>query len=558
MTKDVIHALLLDDDERNHELTAVRFEVGFAKLGTAVEWSFAHTTEKAWAALTQTDAEFDLIVADLLWTKADTPGVQELLGPRLIAEARERFPRAYVLALSNGHPERPHIFSDAQRSGAHRTLRRGELSFESRDHSPDCVAAAINEHILDNGLSSPIPVSYDRDDPAVLDIVHELGEVTLCRLYSRVLEALRCKAEHMRFGYLDPGASGARVCAAEADLADNGVRVHHILKIGRDVHGLEREAERAVEAALIVNPTMFVRPEPGYAVGPVGGWYAIASPLQQSTKTLREWLAAGPRTGAVEDVLGTLFKYAVSDLQRREPLRTASTADLLVTAPFRQARILRAVGRLGPVLGSRQGCGLTRQESDRIVTEIRAFVLDGRLGDVERRRAVQQTPEVHAHRDFHGGNVLVYDGPRPRPVLVDLDGFGPGHWAVDPARLCVDLLLRNVDEGVQSMLFSQFDAWRRLARRVGVLERSEQAVNRTPGTRAALAALTWVTQNLRQACPALGTDEAFARHAWEWNLMLAGYLLRGTYNADTTDPKRALALVAAYDQLKIAERRLGD
>jgi hypothetical protein len=306
-----------------------------------------------------------------------------------------------------------------------------------------------------------------------------------------------------------------------------------------------------------VNPTIFVRPEPGYAVGPVDGWYAIASPLQQSTKTLREWLAGGPRTGSVEDVLGALFRYAVSDLQRREPLRTASTAGLFEIAPFRQARILLAVGRLAPLLGSRQGCGLTRQESDRIVAEVRAFVLDGRLGDVERRRTVQQTPEVHAHRDFHGGNVLVYDGPRPRPVLVDLDGFGPDHWAVDPARLCVDLLLRNVDEGVQSMLFSQFDAWRRLARRVGVLERAEQAVNRTPGTRAALAALTWVTQNLRQACPALGPDESFAQHAWEWNLMLAAYFLRGTYNADTTDPKRALAVVAAYDQLKIAERRLG-
>jgi hypothetical protein len=554
---DVIRALLLDEDRRNGALTELRFRVAFERLGTSVEWCFAQTAEEAWAALTRPENRFDLVVTDLLWGRAELTGVLESLGPRLIAEARQRFPRAYVLALSAGHPERPHVFGEARRSGAHRALRREEFSFASRDHSPDSVAAAIHEHILDNSLSSPIPVSYDHDDPNILDLVDRVGEVTLCRLYSRVLDAMRRRAEHIRLGHLASG-SAAWVCAVEADLADNGPRVHHVLKIGRDRESLEREAERAVEAALTVRSMMLVRPEPGYAVGPVGGWYAIATPLQQGTVTLRDWLAAGPRAAAVEEVFEGLFTNVVADLQRREPPRTCSTAELLETKPFRQARILHALRRLGPVLDHREGCRLSRPEAARVVKQVRAFVLDGRIEGFERRAAVRQTPAVHAHRALHGGNVLVYEGQRPQAVLVDLNGFGPDHWAVDPARLCVDVLLRNVDAGAQSMLFSGFAAWRRLARRIGALERAEQAVGRLPGTRAALAGLSWVTQNLRQVCPAIASDESFAEHAWEWNLVLATYLLRGAYHPDTTDPKRALALVAAYDQLGAAACRLAE
>jgi hypothetical protein len=41
-------------------------------------------------------------------------------------------------------------------------------------------------------------------------------------------------------------------------------------------------------------------------------------------------------------------------------------------------------------------------------------------------------------------------------------------------------------------------------------------------------------------------------HRWEWHVSLARNLLRATYHSDIPHAKRALAFVAAYDQLAAA------
>ena len=363
------------------------------------------------------------------WDRTDLSGTRESLGPALIAQARKSFPDAYVLALSNGHMERPHIFSDASSSGAHLVLRRSEFSYESRDNNPDQIAFAIQEHILDRDPASPIPVEYDAEDPDILDLIDRVGgAATLCRLYSRALEALRHQVDRVGLSFVAQGASGAAVCAVEATLAGSGVRVHHILKISRDRQGLEREAERAVDAAMMVRSTRIVRPEPGYPVGPANGWYAICSPLQRGAVTLREWLIGGPSNKGVRDVLEALFMDVVGDLHRQRPREVEPYPDLLETPAFRQSRILLAMRELEPALYHAAGCGLSKREAEKLRGVVRSFVLDGRLEGVERRWTSCAAPAVHAHRDLHGGNVLVYVGERPQPVVVDLDNFGLDHW----------------------------------------------------------------------------------------------------------------------------------
>lgn len=551
---DTIKALLLDDEEGNVR-TAQQFKPGFRRLGREVEWSFVHTSARAWEVLSETRVKFDLIVVDLLWDRNDLRATQESLGPALIAEARRRFPGAFVLALSGGHTDRQHIFNDARRSGAHLVLRRDEFSHGSDDTNPDQIAFAIQEHLLDGTPVSPVPVEYDVEDPDILGVIDQVGgTATLCRLYSRALEALRREAASVRLGFVAPGASGDGVCAVEATLAGGDVRIHHVLKLSKDSHGLERAAERAVDAAMMVRPMMIVRPEPGYPVGPVNGWYAICTPLQRGAITLREWLARGPGDKAVRDVLAASCTNVVGELQRQKPRENEPYPDLMETPAFRKSRILLAMRELEPALRLREGGGFSQREAIRLRKFVRAFVVEGRLEGVERHWTSRAAPAVLAHRDFHGGNVLVYVSGRPQPVVVDLDSFGLDHWAVDPACLCVDLLLHSVDAGAQSMLFSGFAVWRGLAARIGALTTVDRAVTRHSGTRAALTALNWVTQNLREVCPTIATDELFGKHGWEWNAALATFFLRSTYHLSISPQKRAFALVAAYDQLLAAAR----
>jgi hypothetical protein len=143
-------------------------------------------------------------------------------------------------------------------------------------------------------------------------------------------------------------------------------------------------------------------------------------------------------------------------------------------------------------------------------------------------------------------------GRHNRPLLIDTSHCDTAHWATDLACLAADLLMRSVDAGTESMLFTGFGTWRELAARFGNGESDLLAQTRTPATAAALAALSWLAANLSRVSPALepGLDQSGYR--WEWHTALARSLLRSTYHADIPHAKRALAFVAAHDQLTAA------
>ena len=126
------------------------------------------------------------------------------------------------------------------------------------------------------------------------------------------------------------------------------------------------------------------------------------------------------------------------------------------------------------------------------------------------------------------------------------------HWATDLACLAVDLLMRSVDAGTESMLFTGFSTWRELAFRFGDGESDLTAQTRTPATSAALAALSWLGANLHRVTPAMQPSFTESQYRWEWHMALVRSLLRCTYHADIPHAKRALAFVAAYDQLTAA------
>lgn len=660
VTVDSIQALLIDEDEDNLTAVPERLRYPFAQLGWLVVWTTAKDLGQVRELFSVPGAAYDLIVVDLpsaaregaahngsgardsaaehTSTAASQPGLN------LICEARERFPAAFILAISGGDALRPDLLDEARRSGAHRVLWRYEFSVDAPENSPTAIATEIHNHLLDTGAVAPIAVTYDELDPNIQALVHAIGEPTLCRLYARILEAAGRTTRNMSLGYIAPGYSGAAVCAVTAALDNSGVRTHHVLKVSLDKDALAREAQRGAEAAALLRPALLARQSPPYPVGPVNGWYALASQLQGSALTLRDWLARGAEDAAVEDVFAALFTDGLGGVYADTAQEIDSPADLLRTPYYRQRRVLHAVKELSPVLTHPDGCRLPESLLEELTVRLTAFVTEGRIGAADpQRMAARPTYGTFSHGDLHATNVLVYEGRHPEPTVIDASRFGHAHWATDPARLAVDLLMHSVDPGAASMFFTGFDRWRDAAARLGRLdpllgplrdtaltntptlpagfvpaellpkdpegvsvpesrtaaetaaglaaiagipgpgasgraahgptaitidpvtgvplgEAALAAANAAPGdgTIAALAALNWLTGNLRAFCPGMSGDGEYRRHAWEWHTALARYLLRCSYNNEITVPKRALAIVAAHDQLTAAAVSLPD
>jgi hypothetical protein len=609
MTVDSIQALLIDEDEDNLTALPERLRHPFAQLGWHVLWTAAKDPGRVRELFSAPGAAYDLIVVDLPAAARDgagaaaaQPGPPSSVGLRLICDARERFPGAFILAISSGEAHRPDLLNEARRCGAHRVLRRYDFSVEARDSSPLAIATEIHNHLLDTGAVAPIAVTYDEFDPDIQTFVHAVGEPTLCRLYARILQAAGRTTRNMSLGYITTGYSGAAVCAVTAALDNSGVRTHHVLKVSLDKDALEREAQRAAEAWAMLRQSLLARQAPPYPVGPVNGWYALAAQLQGSALTLRDWLARGASDAAVEDVFAALFTDGLGGLYADTAQEIDSPADLLRTPYYRQRRVLHAIKQLGPVLTHPDGCRLAEPLVEELTERVAGFVAEGRIGLLDAPHTASRPAfNVFSHGHLHGTNVLVYEGRHPEPAVIDASRFGPAHWATDPARLAVDLLMHSVDPGAESMFFTGFERWREVAARLGRLEplldppqeaapaasdpadfmpaqfahaqglEGEHRVDGDgllegldpperkqtgDGTAAALAALNWLTGNLRAFCPGMAGESEFRAHAWEWHTALARYLLRSSYNHEITVPKRALAIVAAYDQLMAAEANL--
>ena len=608
MTVDSIQALLIDEDEDNLTALPERLRHPFAQLGWHVMWTAAKDAGRVRELFSVPGAAYDLIVVDLPAAARDGAGAAAAQpGLNLICDARERFPGAFILAISSGQAHRPDLLDEARRCGAHRVLRRYEFSVEARESSPSAIATEIHNHLLDTGAVAPIAVTYDEFDPDIQTFVHAVGEPTLCRLYARILQAAGRTTRNMSLGYIATGYSGAAVCAVTAALDNSGVRTHHVLKVSLDKDALEREAQRSAEAWGMLRQSLLAKQAPPYPVGPVNGWYALAAQLEGSALTLREWLARGASDAAVEDVFAALFTDGLGGVYADTAQEIDSPADLLRTPYYRQRRVLHAVKQLAPVLTHPDGCRLAESLVEDLTERVTGFVAEGRIGEADAQRtAARRTYGVFSHGHLHGTNVLVYEGRHPEPAVIDASRFAHAHWATDPARLAVDLLMHSVDPATESMFFTGFERWRVVAARLGRLEplldppedsapavpdpadfmatqfthmptgegtpRAE-GVTRPPGqdasdlperkvtgdgTAAALAALNWLTGNLRAFCPGMSGEGEYRTHAWEWHTALARYLLRSSYNHEITVPKRALAIVAAYDQLLEAEASLPD
>jgi CheY-like chemotaxis protein len=548
MTVPQIRALVVDDIQKL--IDSMERRIG-REIGWDVDWVPATDVDEGRRLIASSNTPFDLVIVDLMFPREDFPDQHEPRGLDLIRDASYRSSRTFILAISVGSEHMPDLMYQARQLGAHHVVRRIEFSTASAVHSPAAIATEIREHLLDNGAVATSQVTADPRDPGIQGLLHQVGEPTVARLYAKILEAGGHKTDRIDLLFLAPGASGAEVCAVTAHV--DGSRVSHILKLTQVKDLLVREAERGKRAAQVFPPNLVIQHQPQNAVGPVNGWYALGGPFMGRATTLRGWLLSGqPSAAAVGDVMEELFVDGLADVYAEGRSESTEPLGSFAFTPYRQQRILRVLDDLKEAIQRDDG-GALGGDVAVLARDLRAFVTERRLpGGIPQQDIPPETYVCYQHGDLHAGNVLVSTGLRNRPLLIDTSHCGTAHWATDLARLAVDLLMRCVDAGTESMLFTGFGTWRRLATRFGAGEPELSAVTATPATSAALAALSWLPANLHRVTPVMEPSLTQSRYRWEWHMALARNLLRSTYYNDIPHAKRALALVAAHDQLTAA------
>jgi len=544
-----IRALVVDDDPRL--LDSMKTRIG-REISWEVDWETATDVEEGCRLVEASTPPFDLVISDLMFPREDFPD-QESSGLKLVQKASRRSSRTFILAISIG-PEHVHDLMDrAKQDGAHHVVRRSEFSTESAVHSPAAIAREIQEHLLDNGTVRTCEVSSDEHDPGIQGLLHQVGDATVARLYAKILESGGHQADRIELRFLAPGASGASVCAVTAHLAGTGP-FSHILKLGRSKDQLVREADRGRFAAEVFPSNLLIQHRPPHVVGPVNDWYALGSPFIGRSITMRDWLlSAQPSRVAVGDLMEELLVDGLKEVYASGKHQPGEPAGSFAFTPYRQQRILQVLDELTEALGRGDGGALGQEAAAVLVRDVKAFVMEQRLPNgIPYRDISGDTYVCYQHGDLHTGNVLVSAGRHNRPLLIDTSHFGMAHWATDLACLAVDLLMRSVDAGTESMLFTGFSTWRELAVRFGNGESDLSAQTWTAATSAALAALSWLAAHLHRVTPAMQPGLEQSGYRWEWHTALARSLLRSTCHADIPHAKRALAFVAAHDQLTAA------
>src|SRR5947208_5772184 len=139
----VIRGLMIDDVEKNRNSVSLRLSQQLEAKGWSVAWTMVGDPNEAHRLLVN-EPPFDLFVIDLLFNREDLDD-DEPRGLELVEQAVTVAPQSYVFVISNGDLHRRDLFSIAEELGAHKVLRRGEFSTESKSNSPAAVAAARSE-----------------------------------------------------------------------------------------------------------------------------------------------------------------------------------------------------------------------------------------------------------------------------------------------------------------------------------------------------------------------------------------------------------------------------
>ncbi len=544
--KPPIQIFFVDNKEQNLKVLESRFVRELGKLGSEVEFVFEADADSACETIFRRGSHdaFPVVMADLLFFSSDTGEEDDPRGIDVIKEARSSSRQTVIVALTGGSPHyHPNLEREAREAGADTVLRRRQLLGEGTQE----LIQEIYRLLCERDLVRAGPYIEIPDEPGIQSIIYDAGKATLRLLLGDIFARRELQPERVAVGYVTPGASGARIVRAQATLMDGSLR-QLLVKLNRDRDALLNEQQNYERSAGRYDPGLLV-PSLGVA-GPRNEWSALAVWFARDVVTLREWIVRPRSVGTGPGIMDRLFlsgglsegyRDRVKAPEGETPIRR------LGLPPFRRVLVRTAVEELVPVL-SEPAIGATA-EASAVVRVIEGFARDGRLDNLPPSETPRDLLLCLGHGDLHGGNVLV-SKVHHSPMLVDMANWGPQHWAGDVARLCVDLFMWGFDSGVVAFFWERFPIWREVGRLLGNLEPSiedERSENATT-----VEILNWIGVHKFELLPPLEDED----RVWEWHVALAEQLLRRTYDKDMPPTKRTFAMLAAYDQLMAASRRV--
>ena len=490
-----------------------------------------------------------VVIVNLLFPAGvEGPHLEEPDGGLTIVQAARHRVRApsggeratLVVALRQASETHPDLKQEALDAGADLVLEWSDLQPRSEFGGLKQLAKWIHDELTRNGLIMALPQLTRDDEPGILTALSDIGEANVSLLISD-LAATVGDVDMAALKYVTPGASGAHVLRAELTLSDGTARTW-LLKFAKDADVVRTELHNSQKVAGAYALHLIVEYLP---YGPIshGDWHAIAMVFASEATTLREWLCDPGAADHVADVLAGLFlERGLADLyQNRRDGQPVPAIEGLRLPSYRRLRVRSTVAELEALLGQVRAVEL--DDVPAILRTIETFVRSGQIADVvvdDRYGTLETVPQ---HGDLHGGNVLVLQGQHPRPCVIDLAAYGWQHWALDVARLVVDIVMHCLDPSPESHFWDRWSFWRAVLLRTSSFE---LAVDDEENA-ATLVALQWVGAQRSELLP-LMTGE----RRWEWHVALAEQLLRSACRHQLPTPKRVLGLVGAYDQLQLA------
>jgi len=545
-----IELLFVDDEEDNFTALRQRLSQCFEDLGCPVRLTFQAEPDEACRMIADRQTPYQVVVADLLFAPGGavhrSDDELDSRGLDVIKDARRASEKTVIVAITLGLLKQPQLQDEAAKAGA--DIVRLRPSLHNSHGGPKGLVDEIYNVLCERELVEAGPEVVIDDEPGIQTVETDTGRATLRLLLSDLLSGHDSKPVRAELTYVTPGNTGAHVVAAKV-LFSGGRRRSYLMKLSKDQEALKREHHNVEWVSGLYRPDLVVPPiwNSRMPVGPRNNWSAVVYAFADAAVPLREWLSRPDTTPAsVDAFMDQLFFHgglAAGYQQRYESEPGRKPVDMLRLPPFRRNRLRTAVKELAPMLAHPMAGALADAEA--VLDELERFSRTGAFGGLSRDETPGDLRLVEAHGDLHGKNILVTTTGRRggSPAVIDLADFGQHHWAADLARLTADILLECVDRGVGSTLWQRFAAWRALARSVGGLTPSSDESNP-----AAAAAFSWVAERRVELMPLIDHDT----HRWEWHVALAEQLLRGASRSRHPHPKRALALVAAYDQLLLA------
>ena len=563
----ILKILLLEDipAERNRHSKWVETVIKTKRAGFEIDWTKAATLEEIERLIEDNDGKLDhhLFIADL---SLGGQGSGDAHGIRAIQLARVAKKDLAVFALTSGGGD---LIQRALDAGAHAFMVKDDLYLPD---GSERLFGNIRKALLAVGQTDyPIEESVIEMDELHLElrsVVEEIGRGNLLTVLANLFGEVCLK---VRPRILKQGASGSRVLIVEC-VRKSQTRARVLLKFNRYLGALETEyAKRSTFEVLPKELTVRYHDRtPTELCG--GNWHALATDFLAAETSLLDFLryprgemGQSPEEAISElfdrlflkpDALGTIYREHSVKNNLSLPCTMIQDADDGLISLERKARISQSLKETLPgfweVVTEGASCNGNRCQSIR--ARLVSLLEHGGLVELNRDQFAPSSSCCWNHGDLHGRNVLV-DPKTLQPVLIDPAKVSEClPRGADIACLVVDLFLRGWDTEVNSHLWSPLPAWLSVWNEFlqpnghGLPTEGECCKNE-----GIARACNWLNSNLDRI---YGFDQAAGFPRWEFNLLLACEMLRGTSFFDLSRPKQFLAMLCAYNCLLASREAL--